>query len=272
MAHIGLQPPAVFIALDPTPFLKLNDAIGDRPFLNAEFVATGRGPLLEDRNGTLWYGSDDLYKVSELNGKFTFAPAHLNIPSSPNHPFNIFQLREAPDGCLWLNTNQGVVRRFPDGRRVLYHHETPVRTGLASIVIEPDGRVWVIWRNDFFVINPAPLESVPTNQQLVINPLNPTAVVSTRPGLEISLPTKPDEILQLEETSANSITGRLYQSRDGHIWLIADANLFEFDGRKFLLMELHKVCRQAWAKWPKTAAGNLWIGGRTALARLTVRA
>src|SRR6185369_5132142 len=155
----------------PDAVSQVNDSLGDRPFLNAEFVSTGRGPLLEDRNGTLWYGSDDLYEVRELNGKFTFAPAHLNIPPSPNHPFNMFQLREAPDGCLWLNTNQGVVRRFPDGRRVLYHHETPVRTGLASIVIEPDGRVWVIWRNDFFVINPAPLESVPTNQEVVIKPL-----------------------------------------------------------------------------------------------------
>ena len=252
----------------PDAVSQVNDSLGDRPFLNAEFVATGRGPLLEDRNGTLWYGSNDLYTVSELNGKFTFAPAHLNLPSSPNHPFDIFQLRAAPDGCLWLNTNQGLVRRFPDGRRVLYQHETPVRTGLASIVIEPAGRVWVIWRNDFFVINPEPIESVPTNQQLVIKPLTPTAVVSTRPGLEISLPTKPDEILQLEETSTNAITGRLYQSRDGHIWLIADANLFEFDGRKFLAHGASQGLPSGMGEMAEDSAGNLWIGGRTALARL----
>src|SRR5436190_2105353 len=128
---------------------QVNETIGDRPFLNAEFIGTGRGPLLEDRNGILWYAGNDLYQVKEVNGKVVFEPTHLNIPASPNHPFGAFQIREAPDGCLWLNTNQGVVRRFPDGRRVLYHHETPVRTGLASFLIEPGGRAWVIWRNDF---------------------------------------------------------------------------------------------------------------------------
>jgi hypothetical protein len=64
----------------PDAVSQVNDAIGDRPFLNAEFVATGRGPLLEDRNGTLWYGSNDLYTVSELNGKFTFAPGPFEYP------------------------------------------------------------------------------------------------------------------------------------------------------------------------------------------------
>ena len=250
---------------------QVNDTTGDRPFLNAQFINRGRGPLLQDRNGTLWYASDDLYKVNELGGKFQFEQAPLNIPSSANHPFSTFQIREAPDGCIWLNTNQGVVRRFPDGRRVLYQHDTPVRSGLASIVIEPGGRVWVIWRNDFFVISPAPLESVPASQQLVIKPLTPSPVVSTRPGLEIKLPTGSDEIVRLEETSRNALTQRLYQSRDQHIWVLSDANLFEFDGRKFIAYGTAQGLPGGMAEMAEDSAGNLWIGGRTALARLDRR-
>jgi signal transduction histidine kinase/streptogramin lyase len=135
-------------------------------------------------------------------------------------------------------------------------------------VIEPGGRVWVIWRNDFFVINPTPLETVPPNPQSVIKPIIPAAVVSTKPGVEIDLPTKPDEIFRLEETSTNSITGRLYQSRDGHIWLIADANLFEFDGRKFLAHGAAQGLPAGMGEMAEDSAGNLWISGRTALARL----
>src|SRR5215471_19541473 len=46
------------------------DEIGGRPFLDAVLVGRGRGPLLEDRNGNLLYGSDDLYRLTEDHGKF----------------------------------------------------------------------------------------------------------------------------------------------------------------------------------------------------------
>jgi hypothetical protein len=51
-----------------------NDAIGERPFLNAEFVMRGRGPLLEDGAGNFWYAGDDLYKIRNQNEKFELEP------------------------------------------------------------------------------------------------------------------------------------------------------------------------------------------------------
>jgi ligand-binding sensor domain-containing protein len=93
----------------PDAVSKPDQTTGDRPFLNAELVSAGRGPLFEDRAGNLWYASNDLYRVKETAGKIVFAAEHLNLPSSPNHPIAIFEIREAPDGCIWLNTNQGVV-------------------------------------------------------------------------------------------------------------------------------------------------------------------
>src|SRR5262245_12472018 len=196
---------------------RVNDPIGDRSFLDAEFVDPGRGPLLEDRHGTLWYANDDLYKLKEQNGKFELEPMHLNIPA-PNRRFEAFQLREAADGCIWLNTSEGLVRRLPDGRITLYHHETPVRVGLASVIIEPAGRVWVMWRNDFYVINPASIELVPKEPGLIIKPLTPDITVSSKPGTQIHIPAKPDEIIQLKDLQVNLLTGRLHQSADGHVW------------------------------------------------------
>jgi ligand-binding sensor domain-containing protein len=45
------------------------DEIGGRPFLNTELVGPRRGPLLEDRQGNLFYGGNDLFRVTENNGK-----------------------------------------------------------------------------------------------------------------------------------------------------------------------------------------------------------
>src|SRR6266576_2416308 len=113
-------------------------------------------------------------------GKFVFEAENLNLPSSPNHPIIVFQISEAPDGCLWLNTNQGVVRRFPNGRVTLYQRETDVTVGLASMLIEFQGQCWVIWRNNLFVINPAPIESVPKVPQFVVKALKPTSIISVK--------------------------------------------------------------------------------------------
>ena len=249
---------------------QVNNPISDRPFLDAEFVGAGRGPLLEDRAGTVWYADDDLYKLKEQNGRFQFERMNLKIPS-PTRQFEAFQLREAPDGCIWMNTNQGLVRRLPDGRITLYHHETPVRVGLASVVIEPAGRVWVLWRNYFYVINPAPINLVPKEPALVIKPMTPDATVSSKPGTEIHTPTRPDEIVRLEDLQVNLLTGRLYQSSDGHIWLIADENLYEFDGHTFHWFGSAQGLPAGMGEMAEDSAGNLWIGGRTALVRLDRR-
>ena len=247
------------------------DEIGGRPFLNAELVSRRRGPLLEDRQGNLLYGDNDLYRLTEKQGKFESIPFELGIPASPSQGFEIFQIREATDGSIWLNATQGVVRLLPDGRRILYQHETPVRTGLASMIVEPNGLVWVIWRNDFFVINPAPINSITTSERLTIKPLVPAAKVSMQPGIEIRTPSRPDEAIQLQEFKANPITGRLYQSSDAHVWLIADENLYEYDGRSFHSYGAAEGLPAGMGEMAEDSAGNLWIGGRVAVARLDRR-
>jgi len=61
---------------------QLPDEIGGRPFLHGELVGRGRGPLLEDRQGNLFYGSNDLYRITRSNGKFEFTPLKLDIVSA----------------------------------------------------------------------------------------------------------------------------------------------------------------------------------------------
>ena len=241
---------------------------GGRPFLNAEFVGGGRGPLVEDRAGNIWYASDDLYQIKELNGKFEFQRVPLNLPLKPEHPFSVFQIAEAPDGCIWLITSYGLVRRSIDGRVVLYRHESDVRQGLASFLVEPNGLVWAIWRNDFFVIKPVPVESL--TGPLKIEPINPTAVISTSAN-PVPIPQQPGEVLQLVKENPNTITARLNRSSDGHIWVTDGIYLWEFDGRVFRRNGREQGLVSGMAEMAEDSAGNIWIGGRTGLVRLDRR-
>jgi ligand-binding sensor domain-containing protein len=136
------------------------------------------------------------------------------------------------------------------------------------MLIEFEGRCWVIWRNDLFVIKPAPIESVPKTPQFVVKPLKPTSFISIRRGAETHLPNAPDEVVGLEENKVNPITARLYQSGDGRIWLIANENLLEFDGHTFLTYGSAQGLPAGMAVMGEDSAGNLWIGGHTALVRL----
>lgn len=60
-----------------TPSLPDNSA--DRPFLNAEFVASVRGGVLEDRFGNIWYMNNDLFRLIDRNGKVDFERTTLGL-------------------------------------------------------------------------------------------------------------------------------------------------------------------------------------------------
>src|SRR5262245_20233416 len=179
---------------------------GERPFLNAQFVRYLRGSVFEVHNGTIWYYGGDLYRLVEQGGKFDLENANLGIPTKPNNPLGIFQMREAPDGSLWLSTNQGLVRRMADGRLILYRHETDLRQSLVGMTIDRGGRIWLVWREDFFVFKPPELESLTNLPTLSVQPFTPNRVASITPDREFQLPEKPGEIIRVVQTTPFSQT------------------------------------------------------------------
>ena len=248
-----------------------NQTIGGRPLLNAEFITKSRGSILEDRAGNLWYLANDLYRVHEQSGKVEFQEARLNLPVNPNRPQATYEMREADDGCFWISTDSGLVRRLPDGRIILYQHETKSRLGLVSMIADRGGRIWVVWGNDLFVIKPPPLESLPVFDRFTTQRLTPTSISSIEGDRAIVFPEKPGEVLRLTGLPVSAPVKRFYQTTDGHIWLTASDTLGEFDGRLFhahgtaegLPIGMDTMCDDA--------TGNLWIAGRTGLARLDRR-
>jgi signal transduction histidine kinase/ligand-binding sensor domain-containing protein len=243
---------------------------GDHPYLNAEFIDEGRGTVFEDKTGNLWYAGGDLYRLHDRNGKVEWEKIGLDLPVNPKLPRLIFQTRVAPDGCFWINTNQGVVRRLPDGRMVLYQHYTDLRLGSVSLMIDGQGRVWVVWGDDFFVIQPPALETLTQLPNLTVQRLAPTQISSTASDQEVRLPENAGDILKLSETVPVSQIRRLFRSRDQHVWLTSGDNLLEFDGRSFHSYSADQGLSSGMAEMAEDSAGNLWIGG-TGLLRLDRR-
>src|SRR4051812_18092381 len=242
----------------------------ERPFLNAEYIDEGRGSVLEDRQGNIWYVGQDLYLARQHDGKFEFERKNLNLPVNPRLPLAIFQSRLGLDGSIWMNTNQGLVRRLPDGRITLLQHETSLRLGLAALTVERNGRVWVAWGGEIYVLQPVPIESLPSFNQILTAPLKADSMVTIEPEHDVRLPDRPGEITRLTKSSLGAATMRLNTTSDGHVWLDSNAELLEFDGRSVHAYGAAQGLPTGMADIEEDAAGNLWIGGRS-LARLDRR-
>src|SRR5262245_20063376 len=128
------------------------EPLGKRPLLNAEFISSARGYLLEGRDSTLWFASGSLFQIIKQDNTFSFVPFDLNLPISAHRGLGIARMTEGHDGSLWLDTSVGLVRRLPDARIIWYQSEVNPAGQFRSIISDDrDGRVWLLRDLDFFV-------------------------------------------------------------------------------------------------------------------------
>ena len=233
------------------------------PFLNAEFVGNWRGAVLEDRHGDLWYIGQNLYRLHERGGKIEFEKRPMSLPAQPNAPMAVWHSIEGPDGSFWIQTNQGLARRLPDGRIQLLRYDSDLRLSGTSVTVDGGGRVWVGWGRDIFVFQPVPIGSLPPFDSTLAQPLTPASTLSIESGREIRLPDTPGEILHLTKSSMDGRMIRIRETHDGHMWLSSNDELAEFDGRMFHSYSTAQGLPAGMAEMREDAAGNLWIAGQS---------
>lgn len=246
---------------------RLNNTNGDRPFLNAQYIDESRGSFMEDDQGNVWYMGLDLYRAYERNGKIEWEKKPLNLPSNPSSPLRIFQTRRASDGSFWINTNQGLIRRAPDGRLTMLQHETDERLGNVALMIDRDGLVWVGWGAEIYVVKPASIDTLP-REQFSARPLVPNNSIEIKPDQNCMLPNESGQILRFTKSSIGTLSLRLYQTSDRHVWISSNNDLLEFDGRAFHFYDSSQGLPLGMGEMAEDAAGNLWISSRTGAARL----
>lgn len=246
---------------------RLDSTNGDRPFLNAQYVDESRGSFMEDDQGNVWYMGLDLYRAYERKGKVEWEKKPLNLPSNPGRPLHFFQTRRAPDGSFWINTNQGLIRRAPDGRLTMLQHETDERLGSVALMVDRDGLVWVGWGLEIYVLKPQSIDAL-LRDQFSTRPLVASRSSEIKPDQNVTLPSEPGQILRLTRNSTATPSLRLYQTSDGHVWISSNNDLLEFDGRTFHFYDSSQGLPLGMGPMAEDAAGNLWIGSRTGAARL----
>ncbi len=242
------------------------------PRINAEYVSGWRGGLLEDSKGNLWLSSGGIFRLENRNGKDEFVKVEWNLPPIQNTAFAPFQMLEANDGSLWINSNWGIVRRLPDERVVFYQDDSVLVGGVggASMIADKTGRIWLTRGNKILVLKPEPPESLRQKENMTVRPLKPDIEIELNPEENVPLPKSSGEIFQFtnSELIEKFFGMRMFQTSDGTIWISAENNLLEFSGGIFRVHNSGEGLPNAMGRMGEDAAGNLWIGGFAGLARL----
>ncbi|MEO6393408.1 MAG: triple tyrosine motif-containing protein [Pyrinomonadaceae bacterium] len=243
-----------------------------RPILPAEYIDGIRGNVFEDRNGQLWLGSSDLYRVKDAGAKVTTEKIDLHLPKDLPDPI-IIDFCQPADGSLWLNTTIGLIRYLPDGRVVYYREEKPVNQSNESMVLDTEGRIWYSHGLDLTVFIPEPAEDLDQKVQFTSHPMLRQPRVPVKMSEPIKLPVRPGEWLYLSggDLLTKFPSRKLYQSSDRHIWLTTEKELFEFDGSGFRRYSAIQGLIPNMSRMIEDTAGNFWIGGQSGLARLDRR-
>ncbi|MEZ5428846.1 MAG: two-component regulator propeller domain-containing protein [Pyrinomonadaceae bacterium] len=245
---------------------------GGTPRIDAEYVSGWRGTVFEDSRGNVWLASGGIFHLEKKDGKDEFVKVDWNLPPRPNITFVAFQIFEAGDGSLLVNTTWGLIRRLPDGRILMYQDDKVLLggSGTVSMILDKSGRVWLARDDQLLVLKLEPAEAFAQSGPISVQRLEPTALFELRPGENVPLPKKGGEIFQLTNPALveDSTSMRLLQTSDGTVWIVAEKNLLEIRGGVLQIHSAGEGLPNAMGRMGEDAAGNLWIGGYAGLARL----
>lgn len=242
------------------------------PTLRAEHVFDDRGILSEDRNGSLWLGSDGLSKIEYHDGRAVAVKVDLGIPLTPGVGLSVSTVQEWTDGSLWISTSVGFVRLLPTGQRIFYA-DTERRlsaSGTVKLVLDNRGLIWISLLNKLYVGNPEPIEAIRSADPLITREIVPTRIIDVSPGMPVPMPEIDGELFELRnpEFIDSGFAKEILQASDGSVWITSDDTLLEFFDDVLRIHTSDDGLPSVMGDMAEDSAGNLWIAGQSHLARL----
>jgi ligand-binding sensor domain-containing protein/signal transduction histidine kinase len=200
--------------------------------------------LCEDRQGRVWAGTD--------GGLFYFDKAQDRFIAAVPDAVEIYSLLADREGVLWIGASNQLWRRSPEGQLVRYSFQVGRDLGRIFSLLEDDkGKLWVGSRYaGLFELDPQRL------------PLEDSALKVDKTKALLNHHTVADGVL-------TGAVEDLYQSRDGHIWIVATpvyttslgGGLFEFDGKRFRRYgKAQGLTSDQLRCLAEDSDGNLWLG------------
>lgn len=229
--------------------------VGDEPAANRVNV------LYEDRAGELWAGTDaGLFQLNDTSNKFV--RAGLGIPSHPDRLAQVWAFVEDQEGCLWIGTKFGLVRRLPGGMTVHYRvRASRERDVVLALITDREGRLW-LGHESAGVIVFIPQSPSQSTAEESFPWRHLTSARGKTPSESIQLPTSPGDAVQFttaDGLSQNTVEA-LHQTPDGHIWVGTFRGLTEFDFKRFRKYTTAQGLSSDLIKsLAEDSAGSLWI-------------
>jgi ligand-binding sensor domain-containing protein/signal transduction histidine kinase len=213
--------------------------------------------LYEDRDGRVWAGGDGrLFAIQPGKGEPKVEEARLGSSA----PGPVLAFAETPDKSLWVGTQNGLLRRLPDGRTLAYpvlphHGEDPVN----DLAVDREGRLWIVHALHVFVLMPPaerPGEEGPRpalagdgHAGCVIDPTAPA-----------TLPRVPGAVCAVGGFEG-AVWSKAYVSRDGAVRLTSSRGLVLWDGHRFQRWtEDNGLSESALTALTEDRDGNIWLG------------
>lgn len=99
--------------------------------------------LYEDSSATIWVGTGNgLHKLVQNGGDWRIE--YVSLGENPVEQLDISATVEAAPGVLWIGTEQGLFRRFADGKVERFSTKDGLpHPHVRDILRDPDGTVWV---------------------------------------------------------------------------------------------------------------------------------
>ena len=197
--------------------------------------------LLEDRNGTIWCGTQKgLFKLERINDRLALRSVDIGIPNEYPEQGLISDLLEDRHGTLWMAAPSGLYRRWPDGSAARYTKPDGLANGyLQDLLEDHEGRLWVTTRLGGFF-------------RLV------TDATKTPPVVALTY-THRDGLL-------SDWVSQLFETADRRFWVATPRGLLEFFpngdeyGRRFRSYTTRNGLSNDITALNEDLGGNLWLG------------
>jgi ligand-binding sensor domain-containing protein/signal transduction histidine kinase len=198
--------------------------------------------LYQDDAGRIWAGtSNGLYTLHEAGGDWQFE--YVSLGEKPDERLDITTIIEGAAGVLWVGAEQGLFRRFTDGKVERFTTKDGLpHPHVRDILKDPDGTIWVATGLGLCRL---------------------VSVVRSGAPIVARLYTKKDGMLS-EGIYA------LYRTSSGWLWIATMLGLMEFspdplaDGGHFInYTREHGLSDAGIRTITEDHDGNLWIGSES---------
>ena len=237
--------------------------------------------LFENPDGTLLGGGDNILESGDANGD-AVEFNRVALREGVGGRLRIRDIIGDDQGSAWVATDQGILRRLPDRRWIMYTIPKVYGIGNESgrMAFDRSGNLWIPVRTGVFVLRPEPLEALaglPHLHEISA----PTTEFQLRSYGSFELPRSPGGMVRLvpaltiEASGAGSAIAVSPQSismaSDGKIWFATRDRVYIIDGETYDSLRDATMRPGVGAGLTEDLGGNMWFATSNGILKLVNR-